>query len=144
MRKKINNSEMSGRNMENLSFRSRFYFAIAQKIWPTSIVNTQFCIPILNLSLFRSLPAFPILAQGMVVGDRLFYYILSVIWLPHDQIQITIRRQLHSLDVSDSTISSSTQKSLKASYQGWIPNPDWTHNVLSHCATLLKRVQAWV
>ena len=106
--------------MENVSFRGPFLFLLSLKKYDQLQLLTlsQFCIPILNLSIFRSLQAFPILAQGMVVGDRLFYYILSVIWLPHDQLQITIRRQLRSLDVSGSTISSSTQKSLRASYQG--------------------------
>ena len=120
MRKKINNSEMSGRKSGKCFIQGSVFILLSLKKYDQLQLLTlsQFCIPILNFSIFRSLPAFPILAQGMVVGDRLFYYILSVIWLPHDQLQITIRRQLHSLDVSGSTISSSTQKSLRASYQG--------------------------
>lgn len=111
---------MSGKKIWKM-FHSRLHFlllSLKKYGQPQLLTLSQFWIPILNLSVFRSLTAFPIFAQGIVVGDRLFYYILSVIWLPHDQLQITIRRKLHSLDVNGSTISSSTQKSLRASYQG--------------------------
>ena len=45
-----------------------------------------FYSPILSPTVFRSLPAFPILAQDMIVGEGPIRYFLSVIWLAQDQL----------------------------------------------------------